>query len=166
MFYSKSIQLIAGKTAQEFNSRKGRNGAFWQDRYHATAISNDSHLVQCMTYIDLNMVRAGIVSHPRDWLTCGYHEIHHFKNKKRYLILDLKELMEIFNLNSIQQLKQQQNKWIEFYMKDANMLYDEKWSQSIAVGNQLFVDEVANKLGKKAKYREKKGMGDSFVLKG
>jgi len=34
----KSIQLIAGKTGQEFNSRKGRNGGFRQDRYHATAV--------------------------------------------------------------------------------------------------------------------------------
>jgi REP element-mobilizing transposase RayT len=34
----KSLQLVAGKTAQEFNRRKGRRGAFWEDRYHATAI--------------------------------------------------------------------------------------------------------------------------------
>jgi putative transposase len=33
----KSIQLIAGRTAQEFNKRKNRQGAFWEDRYHATA---------------------------------------------------------------------------------------------------------------------------------
>ncbi len=35
---AQSIQLIAGRTAQEFNQRKGRNSAFWQDRYHATAV--------------------------------------------------------------------------------------------------------------------------------
>jgi hypothetical protein len=34
----KSLQLIAGRTAQEFNIRKGRKGAFWEDRYHATAV--------------------------------------------------------------------------------------------------------------------------------
>ena len=33
----KSLQLVAGKTAQEFNLRKNRKGAFWDDRYHATA---------------------------------------------------------------------------------------------------------------------------------
>ena len=32
------MQLIAGRTAQEYNQRKGRQGAFWDDRYHATAI--------------------------------------------------------------------------------------------------------------------------------
>ena len=32
------IQLIAGRTAQEYNPRKGREGTFWEDRYHAAAI--------------------------------------------------------------------------------------------------------------------------------
>ena len=34
----RSIQLIAGRTGQEYNQRKNRNGAFWEDRYHATAV--------------------------------------------------------------------------------------------------------------------------------
>jgi len=52
---SKSIQLIAGRTAQAFNRRKGRNGAFWEDRYHATAIESGEHLLRCLVYIDMNM---------------------------------------------------------------------------------------------------------------
>jgi len=32
------MQLIAGRTAQQYNRRKTRNGAFWKDRYHATAV--------------------------------------------------------------------------------------------------------------------------------
>ena len=54
-----SMQLIAGRTAQEYNQRKDRQGAFWEDRYHATAIETDEHLHRCLVYIDLNMVRAG-----------------------------------------------------------------------------------------------------------
>jgi putative transposase len=55
----RSIQLIAGRTGQEYNQRKGRKGAFWEDRYHATAVDSGIHLIQCLVYIDLNMVRAG-----------------------------------------------------------------------------------------------------------
>ena len=47
----KSIQLVAGRTGQEYNRRKERKGAFWEDRYHATAIEGDDHLLQCMVYI-------------------------------------------------------------------------------------------------------------------
>ncbi len=57
---AQSMQLIAGRTAQEYNQRKGRGVAFWEDRYHATAIEADEHL----HYIDLNMVRADVVNHP------------------------------------------------------------------------------------------------------
>jgi putative transposase len=52
------MQLIAGRTAQE---------PLWrEDRDHATAIQADDHLHQCVVYIDLNMVRAGVVKHPRE----------------------------------------------------------------------------------------------------
>ena len=34
----RSIQLVAGRTGQQYNQRKKRKGAFWQDRYHATVI--------------------------------------------------------------------------------------------------------------------------------
>jgi hypothetical protein len=41
----RSLQLIAGRTAQAYNRRKNRNGAFWEDRYHATAVDTDEHLI-------------------------------------------------------------------------------------------------------------------------
>jgi len=40
-----SMQLIAGRTNQEYYERKGRHGAFWEDCYHATAIETDEHLI-------------------------------------------------------------------------------------------------------------------------
>ena len=61
-----SIKLVAGRTGQEYNLRKNRKGAFWEDRYHATAVESEQHLLRCLVYIDLNMVRAGVVSHPSE----------------------------------------------------------------------------------------------------
>jgi putative transposase len=58
------MQLIAGRTPRNTNQRKGRQRAFWEDRYHATAIEAEEHLHRCLVYIDLNMVRAGAISHP------------------------------------------------------------------------------------------------------
>jgi len=42
----KSIQLIAGITGREYNQRKNRKGAFWEDRYHATAVKTGNHLIR------------------------------------------------------------------------------------------------------------------------
>ncbi len=52
-----SIKLISGRTGQEFNQRKNRKGAFWEDRYHATAIERGDHLFRCLVYIDLHPVK-------------------------------------------------------------------------------------------------------------
>ena len=56
-----SIKLVTGRTGQEYNQRKHLKGAFWEDRYHGTAVEESGHLLQCLVYIDLNMVRAGVV---------------------------------------------------------------------------------------------------------
>jgi hypothetical protein len=32
-------------------------------------------LARCLVYIDLNMVRAGVLRHPAHWPVGGYHEV-------------------------------------------------------------------------------------------
>jgi Transposase IS200 like len=53
---AESMLLIAGRTAQEFNQHKGKQGAFWEDRYHATAIESEEYLHRCLVYIDLKTI--------------------------------------------------------------------------------------------------------------
>ena len=84
---ARSMQLIAGRAAQDYNRRKARLGAFWEDRYHATAIESGAHLHRCVVYIDLNMVRAGVVKHPAQWPHSGYLEIQ--QPPERYRVVDL-----------------------------------------------------------------------------
>ena len=88
---AKSMQLIAGRTAQEYNQRKKRHGAFWEDRYHATAVDAEQYLARCMVYIDLNMVRAGAVSHPDDWCWSGYCERQ--RPPQRESVIDAKAVL-------------------------------------------------------------------------
>jgi len=88
----KSMQLIAGRTGQEFNQRKKRKGAFWEDRYHATAIEDGEHFSRCCAYIDLNMVRTGVVSHPSQWDYSGYNEIQ--KPRRKNVLIDYEKFME------------------------------------------------------------------------
>ncbi len=38
-----SIKLVAGRTGQQYNVSKNRKGAFWQDRYHATAVESNRY---------------------------------------------------------------------------------------------------------------------------
>ena len=81
------MQYLEGEQGQKYNMKhKGRNGAFWSDRYHSTLIEDGSHLANCLFYIDMNMVRAGVVRHPKDWLECGHIELSNIR--KRYCIIN------------------------------------------------------------------------------
>ncbi len=97
---SSAMQLISGRTAQEFNKRHSRTGAFWEDRYHATAVQTNRHLARCLVYIDLNMVRAGEVSHPEEWSCSGYHET---KNpRRRGARLDYDQICNLLGFSTIE----------------------------------------------------------------
>ncbi len=140
-----TMQLIAGRTGQEDNQRKGRKGAFWEDRYNATAVDVDSHLIQCLVYIDLNMVRAGVVSHPSEWPFCGYNEIQN--PRQRYSIIDHEGLMELLDIRSIDGLKKTYRDFVEGALKNQGRKRDRRWTESIAVGSEAFVRDTKERLG-------------------
>jgi len=145
----KSMQLIAGRTAQEYNRRKKRLGAFWEDRYHATAVQKDHHLVKCMLYIDLNMVRAGAVDHPSQWQHCGYNEI--INPPQRYQLIDRHKLKEILNITSETELIENYKHWIDDSLN--NIGREPCWSETVAVGSDSYVYQIKKELGIKARGR-------------
>ena len=149
---AESMQLIAGRTAQEYNQRKGKRGAFWEDRYHATAIESDEHLHRCLIYIDLNMVRAGAVNHPGQWKESGYSEIQ--KPPKRYGIIDLQSLSELSGFADLTDFQRAHREWVEHGLESGSAIRDECWSEAIAVGSLPFVEKVKNQLGVKAAHRD------------
>lgn len=148
----RSMQLMAGRTGQEYNQRKNRKGAFWQDRYHATAVQSNEHLIKCMTYIDLNMVRAGVVEHPKGWNNSGYNEIQ--KPKKRYGLIDFKSLIRLLPVESQIELKETHRKWVEEELEKPQLIRQSKWTQSIAVGDRSFVTQIKKQLGIRSKGRK------------
>jgi putative transposase len=146
------MQLIAGRTAQEYNQLRATQGAFWEDRYHATAIEIDEHLHRCLVYIDLNMVRAGAVNHPGQWKESGFCEIQ--EPPKRYAIIDLRALSELCGFEELADFQRAQRQWIEEALEGAPAVRDDRWSEAIAVGSLAFVETVKNDLGVKARHRD------------
>ncbi|MEO8959086.1 MAG: hypothetical protein ABI304_09090 [Rudaea sp.] len=52
--------------------RSRRTGTLWERRYKATLIDSVTYLLTCMRYMELNPVRAGMVSHPPDYRWLSY----------------------------------------------------------------------------------------------
>jgi hypothetical protein len=159
----RSIQLIAGRTAQDYNRRKKRKGAFWEDRYQATAVQADSHFVQCMIYIDLNVVRAGVVGHPSKWAFCGYNEIQ--SPPQRYSIIDRNRLMELISIGVGDELSETYKGWVDEILMSGEPARESKWTESLAVGNIKFIGKVREKLGIRAAGREIIESGASHELR-
>ncbi len=158
-----SIQLIAGRTGQEYNQRKGRKGAFWEDRYHATAVAFDEHLFKCMVYIDMNMVRAGVVRHPAEWPFCGYNEIQ--TPRQRYSLIDYYRLIPLLQMKDIGELQESCRKRVEENLATRDQSRDSKWTESIAVGSKVFIEATIKRLGIKAKGRKIVGSNKSYELR-
>ena len=60
-----------------FSSRYQRSGTLWEGRFHSTVIENDSYLLACHRYIDMNPVRAGVATGPEAY-TWSSHRHYSF----------------------------------------------------------------------------------------
>lgn len=159
----KSLQLIAGRTAQEFNIRKKRKGAFWEDRYHATAVQTDEHLAKCLVYIVLNMIRAGVVQHPSEYSISGYNEIQN--PPERYSILNRKKLLDLFAIHDESRFRQVHREWVENELKNGPSLRNFLWSESVAIGSEYFIKDIQQKLAGRAQGRSAVSHNGTTVLK-
>ena len=148
-----SMQLVAGRTAQAYNERKARLGAFWQDRYHATAVESDGHLQRCMRYIDLNMVRAGVVAHPGAWRESGYCEIQRLP--QRYRIIDTAMLCRLVGCDTPEVLRRRVADWAADVLAHEPAGREAAWTESLAVGSEAFLRQFQHDLGPRASARER-----------
>jgi len=68
----KTMQSVGRRYVQYFNHVYGRTGTLWEGRYKSTLIDSEHYLLTCMRYIELNPVRAGMVSLPDDYPWSSY----------------------------------------------------------------------------------------------
>src|SRR5437762_9245888 len=60
----KMMQSIGRIYVQYFNSTYRRTGTLWEGRYRAAIVDDERYLLTCMRYIELNPVRAQMVTNP------------------------------------------------------------------------------------------------------
>ena len=72
---SEFMREIKVNFARFYNRRHNRRGYFWGDRFKSVIVDKGETLVNCLAYIDLNPLRAGMVDRPEKyrWNSLGYH---------------------------------------------------------------------------------------------
>jgi len=76
--------------ARWYNKAYGRRGRFWADRFKSTLLYGEQSLIECMQYVDLNPVRAGLVQHPEDY---GYGAFALRSCRHDKALIDLRSLL-------------------------------------------------------------------------
>ena len=111
-----------------------------------------------MVYIDLNMVRAGVVTHPSEWPFSGYNEIQN--PRQRYSLIDHGSLRDLLDIKSMEELKRSYREWVEESLVRQGGKRESRWTESIAVGSKAFLEKTKAELGIKAIGREVMGAAD------
>ena len=119
--------------------------------------------VRLRSDIDMNMVRAGVVAHPKQWEFCGYNEIQ--SPRKRKGIVDFDRLIELLGFETYDDLKEAHCKWVDSAIQTDNSDKENRWTQSIAVGSKTFIEKMKESLGFKAKGRKIICADDAFELR-
>jgi REP-associated tyrosine transposase len=70
---SRVMQSVGRRYVRYFNDLHGRTGTLWEGRYRASLVQTDPYLLACYRYIELNPVRAGLTTHPRDYAWSSHH---------------------------------------------------------------------------------------------
>ena len=85
---SEFVREIKVGFARYYNRRYNRRGYFWGDRFKSVIVEKGETLINCLAYIDLNPIRAGLVNRPEEyrWNSLGYHI--QTGNKDNFLSLD------------------------------------------------------------------------------
>ena len=139
---SRMMDSLEGDFASYYNRRKKRSGAFWGGRYHATAVDKSEHLWNVLVYIDLNMVRAGVVKHPSDWSWSGFEEL--VGTRQRYGLIDFHHVGNSLGLDP------KSDHFHNLYLEAINtkihqneLFREPAWTEGLAVGREAFIESIS-----------------------
>jgi len=69
---SDMMQSVGRRYVRYFNREYRRSGTLWEGRFKSSLVQSEKYLLQCQRYIELNPVRAGMVSDPAEYVWSSY----------------------------------------------------------------------------------------------
>ncbi len=69
---SRMLQTLGRRYVQYFNQKYDRTGTLWEGRYKSTLVQSEGYLLTVYRYIELNPVRASMVSHASEYPWSSY----------------------------------------------------------------------------------------------
>lgn len=159
---SELMKRLAGRQTAYVNKQEKRTGSLWEGRFKASPIQRDNYLLACCRYVEMNPVRANMVSGPRQYKWTSYSE---------RVGLSPSNMLD-FDV-CYQNLANDKEKRIDrykTYLKEGATdteleLLRNAWSRNQLTGNQRFVHEIEQRIGCRIIYRGRGNPRDRSILK-
>jgi len=151
---SEYVKEIKQGFSRFYNKLHHRKGFFWSDRFKSILVDNGDTLINCLAYIDLNPIRAGICDRPEEyrWCSLGYHV--QTNNNDNLLSLDfglkefgvktdderLRKYREyVYEKGSLSGIERERSKGFEIIPVDRFRYRTRYFADSGVIGTKVFV---------------------------
>jgi len=144
------MKRVGGRQTRYVNKMEKRSGCLWEGRYKSSPISTDEYLLACCRYVELNPVRAGIVSDPADYcwssygIKTGHREGEWLDHDPCYMGLADNEKGRVENYVA----------WVNGTIPEGELsLIRQSLQRGQLTGGSRFVDEIERKIARRVEFR-------------
>ncbi|MCK4704282.1 MAG: transposase [Gammaproteobacteria bacterium] len=147
---SELMKRIAGRQTAFVNKQENRTGSLWEGRFKASPIQRDNYLLACCRYVEMNPVRANMVSGPRQYKWSSYRE---------RLGLSASNMLDFDSsyLNLAEDEETRVERYTRYLKQGASdkelALLRSACSRNQLTGNERFVDEIELRIGYRIAHR-------------
>ena len=150
---SKLMQYINGQYAKNYNRRHQRTGHFWGERFYSTIIESERQLLNTIFYIELNMVRNGVTSHPKEWKWSSYNQ--HAKGKGP-IDIDFHDIYISLGKTAKQRKKKYITMMKERMMQKGLLSKQSHFTYGLIFGSESFIKEIIARYTSHKYYEDRK----------
>ncbi|MCW9088536.1 MAG: transposase [Gammaproteobacteria bacterium] len=142
------MKKLGQRYVQYINRTYSRSGTLWEGRYRSCLTQDDTYLLNCHRYIELNPVRADMVEHPADYPWSSYRV-----NGQGQEIELVKPHQIYESLGSSPEGRQAAYRELFRYELDPGVIDEIRTATNgnFVLGDNRFADQVEGMLGRRAR---------------
>lgn len=141
------MKRLGQRYVQYINRAYARTGTLWEGRFRSCIAEQESYVLTCQRYIELNPLRAGIVAHPGEYRWSSYRAN---AQGERNDLLTLHPCYAYMGRTA----EERQTAYRELFRHDLEPgLVDEirqATNGNFALGSDRFTEEIAQAIGRRA----------------
>ena len=143
------MQAMGRLYVQRLNKLYLRTGTLWEGRYKASLVQDDRYLFACQRYIELNPVRAGIVSVPDKypWSSYGCNALGN-----RDSLVTQHQLYQDLDTDPVRRQQAYRNMFGDALSTKELSVVRDTTNACLILGNERFKDQIENLLGRSVRH--------------